>query len=1207
MASPFKDLAVKFVLADSDDESALANIAQNAVAEIEKATTTRAAIGQWVSSINQWMPGGKEDEGEDDDIIARAKALGFLAQTLQLLPKDLLKQDQVKLLIGFFNSLFSSDHKAGITASAKALNQLVSMKNFQISSGNDIITGIVKLGDDFKRQTPATRLEIYKLLHSLFSDSLVANDLSYQHGDTCGFMTSLVEMCRSERDPQNLIKWFEIQALFLGNFAQAEAVTEDVFKSFSAYFPITLRASATPSGITVDDLKGAVRSCFAAHHRLAKMAIPFLIGKLDQGEAVTVSVKVDILQTLDSCLAKYENAKQNVFPYADQIWSSLKYEVRNGEIQDTVAATLKTISTLAKRLDAEDLQQFFSTAWSDLSEDLSNTNYTSQAGQLLTAIAGASHEAFSLAMKTSIPHIEQNLKQTKPNSLQSELLSLLNAVLLVRSALIDSQDGSGYLQDSLFGDNLFNGIYARIWSEWTQSQTSPDRPGIMSKLIDGMSYLVIQKSSDGQRTMLCSNTVCSRIFSSLGSPAVIYPLEGRRFLQGSNETEQEELSSAAGRALARVAPLYPIGYQQLISQFLGSTTIIAEKYAPSASQAEALREAGSRLAIIGCSAIVESTSPLLNFVSLINTLLVGLDRVLRASVLYWTPVIDAIHISILQSFASLTAKLTEKHLDQLSLSSTDIKSHEWYDQFHLQVAGIPQIDKADIGSLEKTSEALGNLQSDEVSAYIQFKGYALFVVAQIYRRVVSVKQNPNGSSRSYTKELGPDFSNLPADKHQDQFLYQLGRMATSVIRTFSEEEQKSLLLLEDVFLMFHGETKELRSEIYSSLFDVHDEPSTGLIRDSAQFRTAPLAMGIMQALWPNVLSDVYTQGSFLKIVSILMQHEEIICENARPALDIILATLSNRITGTSISKQQQKDLSSGVASELRTGFSMIDCRSEAASRPDVPTLLAVFRSLMHFFAGYITNYHQSDDIKNLLMEIYAVAPRHPILGRSFSQYFEILVSPKECLEKENHAIVKRLKGQWIYNQLLKPNLQNCFVQLSDTTQLAEAEQVSTNYSVVVFAMLKHLDWSVWADDAAQILRIVIKSLTAFGTSKDINVALSVLVQILTQEPKLLKSHITTLITNILAVYEMASNVATPPKSIADPHKGTMSRKDAALCRKSCLQFVGRLAEPGLYDESSLRPHRHVVLRGLSQACGDRAREVRQIAIVSRQAWTLVAP
>lgn len=198
----------------------------------------------------------------------------------------------VQRLIGFFGAMFSYDHKAGITASAKALRQLYSMKNFKPEMGIKVLEDVSKLKEDFRLQTAVTRLELYELFLSLVEDPAVSSELQHKYGSSCGFALDLLQLCSSERDPRNLMIWFKIIRRLLTEFSPSPEVTEEIFKAFSAYFPISLRSSATPIGITAEDLKEAVRNCFSSHQRVAPFAFPFLMQKLDQGDAVTVAVKV---------------------------------------------------------------------------------------------------------------------------------------------------------------------------------------------------------------------------------------------------------------------------------------------------------------------------------------------------------------------------------------------------------------------------------------------------------------------------------------------------------------------------------------------------------------------------------------------------------------------------------------------------------------------------------------------------------------------------------------------------------------------------------------------------------------------------------------------------------------------------------------------------------------------------------------------------
>jgi DNA repair/transcription protein MET18/MMS19 len=209
-------------------------------------------------------------------------------------------------LVSFFGAMFEVDHKAGILPSANALTRIAAMKSFQKQSGNDIIQKICGLKDDFPRQVAKTRLAIYELIRLLITAPEVFSDLQHKHGASAGFMVDLLQLCRSERDPECLMVWFDILRVFLVEYTTSKEVLDQVYGNFKLYFPIALpRASNT--GITPEDLKLQLRKCFSANHLLADQTFPFLIGKLDQGDGVTVNVKVCSL--IDDLRAPTNNSR----------------------------------------------------------------------------------------------------------------------------------------------------------------------------------------------------------------------------------------------------------------------------------------------------------------------------------------------------------------------------------------------------------------------------------------------------------------------------------------------------------------------------------------------------------------------------------------------------------------------------------------------------------------------------------------------------------------------------------------------------------------------------------------------------------------------------------------------------------------------------------------------------------------------------------
>ncbi|KAI1467482.1 Dos2-interacting transcription regulator of RNA-Pol-II-domain-containing protein [Daldinia caldariorum] len=1184
----FDDLALQYVLADENDQEQA--ISEKAATAIQESTNTRIAVGQWVASINRWIQPG--DDSSDDNLITRAKALDFLASTLGILKKrDVsLTADQIKLLVTFFGSLFSSDHRAGVTASAKALKHLVSMKSFQPILGDDIIANICKLGDDFKLQAPATRLELYELFLGLLQDPAVANHLEYRHGSTCGFMTSLLDLCRNERDPQNLIKWFETLKIFLQNFSPSEDITLEVFKTFSAYFPISLRSSATPSGITADDLKSAVRSCFAAHYRLANHAIPYLVNKLDQGDAVTVTVKVDILQTLDACLVQYEHPKQSVVPFVDQIWSSLKYEVRNGEIPDTIKATLKVIRSLTARLDEDELRSFLASSWRDLVEDISSPTYTAQAGRLLVAISGAGPQSFSSITPQAISHIQYTLKHTQSTSHKQELVALLNSILTIRSHLVDTlkdnPDTNGspnLLNDELFGDSLFSEVYAPLWKETSGAQVK-EQGGVFKKTLEGLATLAGQRSSDTDSSrQLCSRSICEKIFNWLASPSIVYPLEGKQFNETNSEANQD-IRDAAVTALKEAVPLYPPAFQLLLQQYLSSLKVAYQQQLALHELPLEIKLVAGTLCEVGASGSLEKRSLLSNSVSLINTLLKGLLWMLsvQAPIRYWTALICSIHFSIIQSLSS-SSEQTLKSSQPRPYTITK----EWHSQFvqSIENAGAPRLDLSKFGNPELVTQALEQPEIQDIDVHKILLSYSLSIVEQLYRRFTTVQYHSaenNGGSPQIG--LSKDFKEgHDSSVEQDICLHQLGLLAASVVRALNGDEQKALNLSKNAFILFHNVDSD-NADVSINL------PSENIgVSPLDEFRTAPLSMGILQGLHPGVMDVEYHTNAMKNICTVLTTFPSPCSDTTRAALDIILTILSNKL------RLEDENYSNA---KLQIQQNLTDVLAKISSQ-DPGFSVRVFRSILHFLAGDVARFRSTPDTHNSLLKLVCEkAPSEPTVGRQLARNFEVLVSPKECLEKENHAIIKRLSGEWLYFKAVQPYLKDCF------PNSGVDETVAVNRAVMVFAILKHLQYEQYASDIEQIVRIGIRSLSTFNTGLEMESCLHVLLQVLEKGPNALKEHLAGLISGMVTVYETARK---EPKTTGPKEDATGARtksKERVLCRKFALEFFQKL--PNSYESQYLVPYRQQLLRPLSAACGDSVREIRRIALGARKAWEELA-
>lgn len=840
----FKDWALQYVL--SDEETVQRELAEKAAKEIENARANSTVLGNWALSVNQWLTtaSGDDDDGEDGDeapsgdIIARAKALGFMADTLELLGRSALKAEQVRYLVGFFGAIFSYDHKAGITAAAKALRQLYSMKGFSPPMGVKMVEDVLNIKEDFRFQTAFTRLEIYELFLSLFQDQSVNSELQHKYGASQGFIIDLLQLCQHERDPKSLMVWFKILPVLAADYSPSQDVTEEIFKAFSAYFPISIRSSATPIGITAEDLKEAVRNCFSAHQRLAPLVFPFLMQKLDQGDAVTVAVKVDILRTIKACIDRFDHPQNSVVPYIEKIWNSLKYEVRNGEVKETIDATLEVLRAIANKLDGTKtfkyepalLKSYIDIVFKDCREDLSNPTYTKQAGLLLVTVITANIRGYLLESASLVDSTRQNLRQPKSPSHTRDLVLLLNSTLRARQDLVNNR-ANGHPEDEAqlrtepraHFETLFHDAYLPIW---VGKSNDPDSATMdaLKKATQGLALLVSQRvlREDGQVVLLCPKTICSEICSLLTRT-----LANSLTLSSNDKRDTNTaLEDEAVLALRTIVMNYRNGFTELLNCAISEV----QKWhwtKPSKHSLNALRDLLSRLAFIGCSEIPskistdgqseQQYSPLQHFITLTSTLLEifplykptipdqGGDSHVKESPAN-SYIISALHGALLHFRDACVDKY-----QQASLAKYSGSDKNWLDEFsELPEDWLQRLRNQ--GSEADT--VIFSLAEDDAEVYRQFLRLGLFIVRSLYL-------GASGSSTTWSERV----------------VVQVSKIAALVIRALDEKLQTTCQLANVAF----------------NFFDLSADGTQNA--GSIPFGDL-LTLGILEGLWPQAMTEL---------------------------------------------------------------------------------------------------------------------------------------------------------------------------------------------------------------------------------------------------------------------------------------------------------------------------------------------------------------
>lgn len=262
-------------------------------------------------------------------------------------------------------------------------------------------------------------------------------------------------------------------------------------------------------------------------------------------------------------------------------------------------------------------------------------------------------------------------------------------------------------------------------------------------------------------------------------------------------------------------------------------------------------------------------------------------------------------------------------------------------------------------------------------------------------------------------------------------------------------------------------------------------------------------------------------------------------EVTRVTLDTIWTILSNKFV---IKGDERKSQWLALQDKIIESFMTIWSRDESETKPS--DAIRVFRSILHFISGDVARFQGDPTMNSLLRLVCEKGPVGPAMGRQLAKNFEILLSPQECLCKENHAIRKRLAGAWIYHNVVQPDLKKCIPTSSpvfpffppDLNEMVQERREAVNRAIAIFSMLKYAKYDYYADDVEKIVRIAIRSLGSLEHGVEMASCLTVLLQILEKDPDALKGHLSSLTAGMINVYLGASQ-----KSIRKSQAAGISR------------------------------------------------------------------
>ncbi|RDA83433.1 hypothetical protein CP532_4411 [Ophiocordyceps camponoti-leonardi (nom. inval.)] len=1166
----FRQLALDFVL--EDDEDTLTGIGRRAASEIESASSGSNPIARWVEAVQQWMPGNEDDVMRDDgdipDWTTRAKALDFLSRTLLFLDQDLLKPSQVNLLVAFFGAMFDVDHKAGIMASATALSRIITMKSFQPSSGRSIIQMVCALNDDFPRQTAKTRLVVYNLLRSLITDSAVARDLQ-SNEDGGSFMSRLIRLCQNERDPECLMVWLDTLRFVAAEYSPSQEILDDIYGAFKAYFPITL-PRGSQSGLTPEELKLQLRRCFSSNGRLAPHTVPFLLEKLDQGDGVIVNVKIDILRTLRACFEDYSNPEQSVAPYAGRTWDSVKYEVRNGDVEDTIWAALEVLKTLTTRLEGDALREFTMTVTRECVTDLSSLAYAAAAGRLLVSVLSADTRAFALMASPAVANIKENLRHPKSTNHKLDLLKILRILLETRLLLADVQMSAQERQDFGSTDAVFRPLYGDVYRglvEVTDGADASYDVKVSTEAVQGVGALVCQRvlkqqqQQQDERTagLLLPEEICLQICNAL------FSLAARSWELPLPEIGSDELINQSIEALRRSAEAYPSAFQPLMERGLA---IIRASYAGAVSgSVSTIQRVSSVVAFVGCSSLGPSlTHTMRCFLALscalTSELVTAIDC--RRDARLWCALVAGIEIVVHYFKDAFTDVLLEDPLrSQGRLDDKSLSQSSW---LTTTLARYPVLS-----SIGSASTAMDKLEVPKVDSAFELRDdfllISLTICRHLYRRATKPLEDKQAGGLSLT--LGDDFAGADPDVAY-RYLSMLSDLASFVVgevgrcgNSSPQFEDCFLTLFRDDCVSVPDEQVQSRDSWRWLVMGPLNVLSWGILRSMPQSGVARLFdMGVAQQLLTYGTSSASHDGNTAEGLAVMRA---------------MLAVLANRYKLETVD-----DVMTTIEQHTQSAL------KQAAIGPSPDDHQQGLEQALTIFtlAGSLARRSTGQRTRGLL-ELLRRAPEDPTAGYRLGRGLELVIAPQTFL---TDSIQRPLWMQKVYVDLVKPLLDAA----AGGPPLQSTQQTS-NYGIAVLSMVKDLRYPVFEADAGAIVRIAISTAQRSGIGPDARAALQVISSVLGEAPDAVQDHLGSLIAICTDTFSDEPSVGI---SRMDDEEGR--EEVQAACAKLALELVCRL--PVTLEARHLLAHAPAVRRRLAAACGYRAREQRKLARQARAAW-----
>lgn len=550
-------------------------------------------------------------------------------------------------------------------------------------------------------------------------------------------------------------------------------------------------------------------------------------------------------------------------PYISQIWASLKYEVRNGEVPEAIQETLSTFATASARLahysTPTHVKDFVDMVWNDCAEDfLDNPAYTEQLGSILISVAGAHLESYRLISSRIINTVKRALAQPKSPAHTKTLLLVLNNLLRARRQVVPELSSTS--SPEVYGDDsvtLLREVYFKALKDNAVGDPNKEQVAIAKEALEGLSQIVQQRrpSDDGRSyTTDCDEDTFKEICSIL-----TYHCVNCFNIPAGFSAERKEIEKTAAEALRMTVKYYPEGYAKMASTTLDEVSKRNWTATPTERSFQALHLSCQRLAVIGCTVLPEDSAALVNVSIFAGSMLKMLGELSASQATFQTRAYVASAIlDGLQKFAQIEAVQSDLQILAQSSQEKATWSLATVDSAVKDILpGFPDLVKGDTEQFrpDQLPQLMSNGPRRSEAYALSFLQIGVFIVVQLYLHATEEQHTSETAGLGLGDILKVKAGDSDMESQilwRDRYLEKIGSIAAVVLRELGASAQNDLMLHDQVLACF----RPLKAGRKKLCWSYHTDDVISL-----------LSWGVALAVRPEVVLNLVrmTKGLMLEI------------------------------------------------------------------------------------------------------------------------------------------------------------------------------------------------------------------------------------------------------------------------------------------------------------------------------------------------------